>query len=961
MKQGRTLALLVSLVVALAAIGSNQSASAHPVYLDSEPKASQNVPSSPNEVNVYFSEPIELDYSKISVLGEDGSRVDKNDKHYVHGDTSTIGVSLQPSLAEGQYTVTTRVLSAVDGHVIEETFIFGVGTSIGPPPVEGRAQILAPEYAASRFPGMVGQVMAVGAAFGALWLWKPLTRVPWLSERLAATKVAADRTMMKIVIIGAGLVLASGVAMIIVQAISIEASVQAAIATKFGNVWITRMLQAAILMGIAASVYRRIAKNNVSPSRGELYAIFIIGLAVLVTSSLIAHAAATEQVPAIVLDFFHNAAASIWIGGIILFGFAIVPKLLSMGETKVQSAVLSILIPRFSTIVVTLLGISVITGPLLLAAIESDLSLTLASVYGQILAIKLGLAGAMILMGAYSQFVVQKRAVMVFAGGSEVTSPRLMSYSKILKAEAGIGIALLLAVSFMANGALPSGQFPGYQKQTAPDQAFAEEIDTTFSRTAFIPDGRITLSVAPFALGQNNFEVSFLDNQGDFASGIQSARFKMTQVERGIGPITVEMTKQSEGRFTSHAAFSLPGVWAIDIEGINSQGNNMISTFNVQVKPLVRDLEFSIKQYKTPEMSLPLFPVFDGLRQSIWVGDSLPGSGRFWMLDIATGNYTEYKLADVNLVTQSVLDKDGTLWFIDPLNGVLGHYYPQNNSTELHGIPDQGVPSGLAMDLQGNLWVPVVQANTIVKFDVQRLKFDSFPIPTPGSTPVGIAADKAGNLWFAEASGSIAKVDPSSGNITEFRPEPQRFELDEPTAVFPDPRGGAIYISEHTGHTISQFNTLLETFREYPTVNEGGLPFGMAMDTYGNLWFAEHQIDRLGVIDPRTGASTEVKIPITGSFIQWITADDEGRIWFAAQRGASLGSVAITAKPASPGPDDGGEVPAPSPIKQLGFSLADVAGPAIAAGIVISALAYAKSATDLRSNSRLVLRNPAKT
>jgi hypothetical protein len=44
------------------------------------------------------------------------------------------------------------------------------------------------------------------------------------------------------------------------------------------------------------------------------------------------------------------------------------------------------------------------------------------------------------------------------------------------------------------------------------------------------------------------------------------------------------------------------------------------------------------------------------------------------------------------------------------------------------------------------------------------------------------------------------------------------------------------------------------------------------------------------------------------------------------------------------------------PIQQLGFSFADVAGPVIAVGIVISALAYAKSATDLKRNIRAALR-----
>jgi copper transport protein len=931
---------------------------AHAAYLDSSPRAFQSIPGSPAEVNVFFSEPIELSYSKISVLGPAGSRVDMNDPHQVAGDTASIGVTIQPGLPEGVYTVSARVLSAVDGHVTSETFTFGVGTTV-PPDAPQQRDIISPEETASRFPGMVGQVMAVGAAFGALWIWKPIGRVPWLEAALSQSRVRIDRAMMKVIIVGACLILASGVAMIIIQAISIEASVPEAIATRFGNVWITRMLQSSILLGIAAAVHHRLAKNNTTAAKAELYAMLIIGLAVLVTSSLIAHAAATEQVAAIVLDFFHNTAASIWIGGLVLLGFAVVPKLLAVKDERTRSASLSLLIPRFSIIVVTLLGIAVITGPLLLSMIESDLSLTLASFYGQVLAVKLALAGVMVAMGAYSQFVVQKKAVEVMNGGAQLAAPRLRHYDKTLKAEAAVGIALLFAVSVMANGTLPSGQFPAYQQEAGDQEAFAEELDTTFVRTVYNTEGRIHISIAPFAVGQNNFTISFVDRQGNDATGLESATMKLTQIERGIGPITVELTKKSPGVFGANAAFSLSGVWAMEIEGVNTQGSNMLAAVDVNVKPSIGDLEFAVEEYRTPDRSLPLFPLFDAQRQSMWAGDTLPGSGRIWQLDIETGNYTAHTVEGANLITQTVLTPEGSLWFIDPVNGILGLYDPETSSTTNFEIPEDGVLSGLAMDANGNLWVPVVQANKVVRFDPATEQFSSFEIPTRGSIPVGIAADGRGNIWLAEAAGSIAMIDPANGNITEYRPTIQRMELDEPSAVFPDPRGAGIFISEHGGHTISAYNPMLGTFRKYPVVNEAGLPFGMAMDSYGYLWFAQHEIDRIGVIDPRTGASTEVRIPIAGSFIQWITSDDKGRIWFAAQRGASLGSITITAKPPSPVPGDGNGQQGdgrPDPIPQLGFSLPDVAGPAIAGGIIISALAFTKSTVDLRRNVRHALR-----
>lgn len=956
---------LTAAVVVLTLASGVQQSFAHPVYVDSTPGAFQSVSAAPREVSVSFSEPIELSYSSIRVLDPSGNRVDRNDPHNVEGDTASIAATLQPGLPEGEYTVTTKVLSAVDGHVVEETFLFGVGTGpIGPDPDRQR-DILSPEESASRFPGMVGQVMVVGAAFATLWLWKPLAKVPWLSGAIGQTRAAIDRNMMRLIIIGTGIVLASGMAMIVVQAISIEAGIPEAIATKFGNVWVTRMLQSSILMGIAVAVYRKVAKTKTSPGRAEMYAILILGLAVLVTSSLIAHAAATSQIFPVALDFFHNAAASVWIGGLILLGFVAVPKILAIGDERIRSAALAVLIPRFSTVVVTLLGISVITGPVLLFSLESDLSLTIASVYGQILAIKLALAGTMVAMGAYSQFVVQKRAVKVMVGGAGVQATGLRHYGKTLKAEAGLGIALLFMVSLMANGALPGGQFPVYERQQQDGQsAFAEEPRTDFVRTLYTGEGKIQLAISPFAVGQNNFQLSFINQDGSNATGIESATIKLTQVERGIGPIAIETKKQSGNVFAADAAFSLPGMWHIEIEGVSTQDSNMIGTLDTNVKPLVSNLEFKVDQYKTPDNSLPLYPVFDAARQSIWVGDSMPGSSRIWQLDIATGNYTVHKVNNATLITNTVLAPDGRLWYIDPLgdrsgSGVLGIYNLEDSSSRQFVIPVEGIPSGLAMDGNGSLWIPVVQANKVAKFDPASESFSSYDIPTPGAGPLGIVSDRSGKIWFAEsATGSIARIDPATGNITEYKPGSNLQALDEPTAVFPDPASSNIYISEHSGHTVTVFNSLVGTFREYPSVNEAGLPFGMALDSYGNLWFAQHTIDRVGVIDPRTGYGAEAKIPIAGSTIQWITADDEGKIWFAAQRGAALGSITITPKSSTTPTDNGGQDggPASGGIPQLPFSFTDLAGPAIAAGIVASALAYSKSAFDLKRNVRSALK-----
>ncbi len=648
--------LLVAVISAVAFAGMPRSFG-HASLVDSSPAPFASVQATPREIIVYFSEPIEISYSRISVLDAAGSHVDMGDPHHADSDTSTLAVSVQPGMPEGVYTVTTRVLSAVDGHVTDAAFTFGIGvTPGGEGPSGAPSRILQPTESASRFPGMVGQVIVVGSAFGSLWLWRPLERVPWLAGALGAQRHSINRNMVKLVIIGTGLVIGSNIAMIVVQAIDIGAGIPEAIATKFGNVWMTRMIESSILMIIAFFVFRRMSRTGASPSRAEMLAILVMGIAVLVTSSLIAHGAATGEVAAILLDFFHNAAASIWIGGLILMGFVAVPKILAVADERARATAISILIPRFSTIVVTILGLSLITGPLLLFLIESDLSLTLASMYGRILAIKLGLAGAMVAMGAYSQFVVQKKVVLATTAGSSVQTGGYARFAKSLKAEAGIGVALLLMVSLMANSALPAGEFPQYGKEDQ-QAAFADRpASTTYAQTLYTSAGKAKLSIDPFIVGQNKFTLAFFDTDGNPAD-VSSATIKLTQIERGIGPISVDTTRQQDGTFSANAAFSLPGKWSIQVEGTSEQSANIVASVDATVRPAISSLKFDVKEYGIPSQSLPLFPVFDAQRQSIWVGDSLPESGRMWQLDMATGNYTEHRLENVSLITQMVLGR----------------------------------------------------------------------------------------------------------------------------------------------------------------------------------------------------------------------------------------------------------------------------------------------------------------
>lgn len=68
------------------------------------------------------------------------------------------------------------------------------------------------------------------------------------------------------------------------------------------------------------------------------------------------------------------------------------------------------LIPRFSIAFIISVGIVIITGPLLLWFLESDVGLITESVYGQLIILKIAIASVMVALGGFFQFRVQKTA-----------------------------------------------------------------------------------------------------------------------------------------------------------------------------------------------------------------------------------------------------------------------------------------------------------------------------------------------------------------------------------------------------------------------------------------------------------------------------------------------------------------------------------------------------------------------
>ena len=131
----------------------------------------------------------------------------------------------------------------------------------------------------------------------------------------------------------------------------LETSPLDVIGTSFGTTWLTRMIITIILLGIWFWMERkpRLTSKKHVPMLGA-------SLALIFTTTMFGHGAASELAAPMILDYVHNLLASVWIGGIIFFAFVILPTLAKLDWMEKEKIVLAIL-PRYSGMILSLIHI----------------------------------------------------------------------------------------------------------------------------------------------------------------------------------------------------------------------------------------------------------------------------------------------------------------------------------------------------------------------------------------------------------------------------------------------------------------------------------------------------------------------------------------------------------------------------------------------------------------------------
>lgn len=901
-------------------------AEGHPFTLETDPPQASNVPTGTTQISITYSEAVEIGFSAIKVLDSNGNQIDNKDTSYFEGEQSLVVTT--PPLEDGVYTVTSKVLSKVDGHLVDYAFIFAVGeVKIDPKLIEQQGtseNIFYPE-AGARFPGFVGETIVLGGIISSLLIWRT-SRRDLMEDKLAKLQEKFHSRFSTITGIGLVAIFASNILMLVMQTIRLETSPFDIIQTTFGTTWLIRMGITIALLVVWFWIER---KKQISVK--NQFPFLFLSLVLIGTSTMIGHGAASEQMPAMILDYVHNLLASVWIGGIIFFGFILLPTLSVLKDKNKELISLSV-IPRFSIMIIISLGIIIISGPTLLWFLESNVGLLLESTYGSLILAKITIASVMIGLGGYKQFGIQKKAEENLKTGRISVHKKL---KRSLKIEALLGIVLLGVVALLTNGSLPAGEV---------QQAQAQEITFGFQTVEFSENAKFDINIKPFSSGQNTIGVVVSDFDGKPLDDLDELKIKISNPQRNIAPIIIPNTaiedeNTSVIQYSGDLTFGFSGKWQLEIEAQRTQNVNEDVFLDLVVKPKLIQLKIELTEIDFPVDAAPLYPIYDG-DNIIWISD--PSNPRLWKFTLDDLQFKSFEFDGMTSITLT-LDNDGKVWFTDTPNNKIGFLNPETEQIQTISLPTEAIPITLQADFDNNIWVSLFDKNMLLKYNQVSGTFDEYPIPTVEGGPFALLRDSSGDIWFTESNaGKIGVINPETGKIREFTPDPP---IEAPEAIYID-NEGTLWITAHTGLALVKFNTVLETFERVSVPDPEALPFGMIEDRYGNIWFAQHAIDKIGVYDPHNDNLIEVQVPTETSFVQFLTTDDKENIWFVEQQGNKLGMIKISEIP-SLGLTD-------LQTKKAEIKYTELVSPLISMGIIATSLFFVKSIKDKRRIDSLI-------
>lgn len=419
-------------------------ASAHNTQESSIPAEGEVLAVSPTEWRVTFASPVPLDSATGELVLSDASRVDLAAP--VHGDTDrTIVFALPPDLSGG---VTARWrLVGVDGHVISGRVSFSVAAAGTPvdelaptttnvdssdPTEQG---VPEPVRYSLRLLNYLFVVAVGGLIFVDAYVARGTMRLP-LSRRI----VTYSSTGLVAVPVLQGLIYAADLRNTGVFASPL--GIVDALGTTPGAMYFTRAATAGVIAYLLNQGVRLDATG--SNRQDEVRSVLMAAGSVmyLVTLGYVGHSR-SQRLPwiGIPVDMAHTAAAAVWLGGLAILVFVLIPGV------PTDQGVRAFL--RFSPAAKVAVTILAVTGLIQTARLHGGLSSLFGSTHGRLLILKVALVLAMLRFATINQRVL--RDATRHGQGTQAQQRHRLTRASAVEALVGLAVIVVTAALVSAS------------------------------------------------------------------------------------------------------------------------------------------------------------------------------------------------------------------------------------------------------------------------------------------------------------------------------------------------------------------------------------------------------------------------------------------------------------------------------------------------------------------------------
>ena len=547
------------LFAAAAALALPAAGWAHAALVRTVPTASVVVNRPPPVVLLTYTEAVEPRFAAVSVTNAAGESVRAGNPRRSASDPKTLVVPLR-RVPQGWYLVYWRVIS-VDGHPVRGAFTFAVGPNPGPAPqftIPSISETAAtPRLIAARSVVFVSIMTAIGLFLLRIAIARPVVRrVP--ETRLRAVSLAFGVAALVALVAIPIYVLMATADFALRSTFDLGALVPLLRDSAFGRGYLDLELVFGLFVvaaGLALWIDRPERERR---SVAELLSVggaFAGAAAVLLVPGLAGHAAQySPRGAALLFDWLHLLAGSIWVGGLI--GLLVLWRSFPVAR---RVAGLVVCVPRFSNTafvsVLTLIGSGIGAS---LIHLPTFASLWQTS-YGQTLLVKIGLLSAAMLLAAVNLLRTRPRLLAYrerpeLAPGAASLLRRLVAGEVLLVVGAVIAAAVLTSLAPPAKGLARAGN---PSARVGPGRV-AEVVNKN--------GYRIELRVSPNrAAVPNSFSVAITRGGAPTRGAEVVSGFTMLDME--MGTQSYALTETSPGVYTRSApALVMVGHWGLSFE-----------------------------------------------------------------------------------------------------------------------------------------------------------------------------------------------------------------------------------------------------------------------------------------------------------------------------------------------------------------------------------------------------------